>query len=86
MAKRVNNVSVAARTTYGGQLESVESLIRRFKRKCDKCDLMRDIRKHDYYVKPSVKKKLKHKYALQNMMRIMEKKAASSKVINENEK
>ena len=70
MAKNKNicNASVEAKS-YGNQIESLESLLRRFKRKCEKADLMRDIRKHDYYIKPSVRRKLKDKYAMQRTLR-----------------
>ena len=65
MAKKVCNVTV--RPKYVG--ESIESMMRRFKKKVEKADLMQDMRKHDYYVKPSVKKKLKSKFARQRAYR-----------------
>ena len=65
MAKKVCNVTV--RPKYVG--ESIESMMRRFKKKVEKADLMQDMRKHDYYVKPSVKRKLKSKFARQRAYR-----------------
>ena len=65
MAKKVCNVTV--RPKYVG--ESIESMMRRFKKKIEKADLMQDMRKHDYYVKPSVKRKLKSKFARQRAYR-----------------
>lgn len=65
MAKKVCNVIV--RPKYVG--ESIESMMRRFKKKVEKADLMQDMRKHDYYVKPSVKRKLKSKFARQRAYR-----------------
>ena len=65
MAKKVCNITV--RPKYVG--ESIESMMRRFKKKVEKADLMQDMRKHDYYVKPSVKRKLKSKFARQRAYR-----------------
>lgn len=44
--------------------ESVESAIKRFKRKCQKDGIIGDIRKHEQYEKPSVKAKKKQKAAI----------------------
>lgn len=65
MAKKVCNVTIRPR--YIG--EPIDSMMRRFKKKVEKADLMQDMRKHDYYVKPSVKKKLKSKFARQRVYR-----------------
>ena len=65
MAKKVCNVTV--RPKYVG--EPIESMMRRFKKKVEKADLMQDMRKHDYCVKPSVKRKLKSKFARQRAYR-----------------
>ncbi|MGN1222997.1 MAG: 30S ribosomal protein S21 [Christensenellales bacterium] len=42
-----------------GENESVESAIKRFKRKCQKDGIIGDIRKKEFYEKPSVKRKKK---------------------------
>jgi small subunit ribosomal protein S21 len=39
--------------------ESFESAMRRFKKACEKSGILADIRRHEYYEKPSVKKKKK---------------------------
>lgn len=39
--------------------ESFESAVRRFKKQCEKAGIMADIRKHECYEKPSIKKKKK---------------------------
>ena len=44
--------------------ESVESAIKRFKRKCQKDGIIGDIRKHVQYEKPSVTAKKKQKAAI----------------------
>ena len=42
-----------------GENESVESAIKRFKRKCQKDGIIGDIRKKEFYEKPSVRRKKK---------------------------
>jgi len=51
----VNKVSVVK----VGENESVESAIKRFKRKCQKDGIIGDIRKKEFYEKPSVRRKKK---------------------------
>ena len=42
-----------------GKNESLDSALRRFKRTCQKSGVMAEIRKHEHYEKPSVKRKKK---------------------------
>ena len=51
-------------TVRVGETESVENAIKRFKRKCQKDGIIGDLRKHEQYEKPSVKKKKKQKAAI----------------------
>ncbi|HHW61347.1 MAG TPA: 30S ribosomal protein S21 [Syntrophomonadaceae bacterium] len=46
-----------------GKNESLDSALRRFKRSCQRSGVMQDIRKHEHYEKPSVKKKKKSEAA-----------------------
>jgi small subunit ribosomal protein S21 len=46
-----------------GKNESLDSALKRFKRSCQKAGVMQDIRKHDHYEKPSIKKKKKSEAA-----------------------
>ena len=46
-----------------GENESVESAIKRFKRKCQKDGIIGDLRKREAYEKPSVKRKKKSEAA-----------------------
>jgi small subunit ribosomal protein S21 len=39
--------------------ESYESFIRRFRRACERAGILRDLKRHEYFEKPSVKKKRK---------------------------
>ena len=50
-------------TVRVGETESVESAIKRFKRKCQKDGIIGDIRKKEAYKKPSVRKKEKREAA-----------------------
>jgi small subunit ribosomal protein S21 len=59
-----------------GKEMTLEQMLRAFKKKLDKEDTLRDIRKHDYYLSPSQKKKLKSKYARQRRERELAKKQA----------
>jgi ribosomal protein S21 len=43
-----------------------EKLIRKFLRKAKKMRLMEEIRKHDYYLKPSMRKKLEKERGIRN--------------------
>lgn len=39
--------------------ESIESLLRRFKRKVEAAGILKEVRRREFYIKPSVAKKLK---------------------------
>ena len=39
--------------------EPYESFIRRFRRACEKAGVLRELKRHEYYEKPSVRKKRK---------------------------
>jgi small subunit ribosomal protein S21 len=39
--------------------ESFENLLKRFKRACERDGILADLRKHEYFEKPSIKKKRK---------------------------
>ncbi|MGE5397385.1 MAG: 30S ribosomal protein S21 [Chitinophagales bacterium] len=42
-----------------GKNESLDSAIKRFKRSCQRSGVMKDMRRHEHYEKPSVRKKKK---------------------------
>jgi len=46
-----------------GKNESLDSALKRFKRSCQRSGVMRDIRKHEHYEKPSVRRKKKSEAA-----------------------
>lgn len=46
-----------------GENETLESAMRRFKRKCSRDGIIGDLRKKEFYEKPSVKKKKKSEAA-----------------------
>jgi len=49
-----------------GKNESLDSALKRFKRSCQKAGVMQDIRKHDHYEKPSIRRKKKSEAARKN--------------------
>lgn len=55
---------ISLSTIKVGENENVESAIKRFKRKCQKDGIIGDIRKNEYFEKPSVKRKKKQKAAI----------------------
>ena len=68
-----SNVVVRARY-FNGKPESAESLIRKFKKKCEKAGILQDMRSHEVYLKPSIKKKLKSKMARLRVQKDLAKK------------
>ncbi|MGE5371649.1 MAG: 30S ribosomal protein S21 [Solirubrobacterales bacterium] len=42
-----------------GKNETLDSALKRFKRTCQRSGIMKDIRKHEHYEKPSVRRKKK---------------------------
>lgn len=57
--------------------ESFETALRRFKKQCERFGILSEVRKREYYEKPSVKRKKKilaaKKRALKKMRRMIEK-------------
>ncbi len=46
-----------------GENESLDSALKRFKRKCQKDNIMGDLRRKEFYLKPSIKRKKKSEAA-----------------------
>ncbi|MDX1642932.1 MAG: 30S ribosomal protein S21 [Thermoanaerobaculia bacterium] len=51
--------------------ESFESALRRFKRKCEKAGVLTELKKRQYFEKPSVKRKRKEMQARKKILRKM---------------
>ena len=49
--------------------ESFERALRRFKKKCEKAGILSDLRRHQYFEKPSERKKRKVAAARRKMMK-----------------
>lgn len=56
-------------TVKVGDNESMESALKRFKRKCQKDGIIGDLRKREQYEKPSVKRKKKSEAARKRAMK-----------------
>ena len=59
-----------------GKKLTAEQMLRQFKKKVEKEGILKDMRKHEEYTKPSVAKKLKSKLARQRVAKEEAKKAA----------
>ena len=57
-----SNVTVRARYN-NGHYENAEALIRRFKKKCEKAGILQDMKDHEEYRSPSLKRRIKSKKA-----------------------
>jgi len=53
--------------------ESFDNALRRFKKQCEKAGILSEVRKREYYEKPSVKRKRKALAARKRMMKKMRK-------------
>lgn len=69
------NVKVVARKDADGKLESADVLIRRFKKAVQKDDILKEVRKHEFFVKKSLKRKLKS----EEHQKLMHRKANKNK-------
>lgn len=55
--------------TYVKKDEALDSALRRFKREVLKAGILNDLRKHEYYVSPSQKRRLKSEAARKKLKR-----------------
>lgn len=62
----VCNVKVTNVNKIGKRLNN-EQMIRIFKKKCEKANVLQDMKAHEYYVAPALKKRLKSKIARQRL-------------------
>lgn len=53
--------------------ETLDSMLRRFKKEVLKSEILKDLRKHEYYVAPSEKRRLKSAEAQKRLRKKMEK-------------
>lgn len=53
--------------------ENLEAALRTFKRRVNRDGVLLECRKREYYVKPGVKKKLKHEAAMKERRRLLKK-------------
>ena len=53
--------------------ENLEAALRTFKRKVNRDGVLQECRKREYYVKPGIKKRLKHEAAMKERRRILKK-------------
>ena len=56
-----------------GEKEPIDRAIIRFKKKCQRAGVLRDYRKNSYFLKPSLKKRIKHGKAVRRQSRLLNK-------------
>ncbi len=56
--------------------ESIEDALRRFKRECERNGILREIKRREHYLTPSVKRKLRQQESLRKMARLRRKRAS----------
>lgn len=59
--------------------EPFQVLLRRFKKSCEKAGLLSDIKKHNYFEKPTVERRRKAKDARRKALKMMRKQARYNK-------
>ena len=65
LIKEVNKVMAIKRRPE----ESVDSMLRRFKKEVLKAEIIKDLRKHEYYIAPSEKRRMKSNEARKRAMK-----------------
>ena len=58
--------------------ESIENAIRRFKRKVQTEDIIKEVKRHSYYLKPGAKRRVKQALAQQRARKKIRKETLSS--------
>ncbi|HAH07013.1 MAG TPA: 30S ribosomal protein S21 [Elusimicrobia bacterium] len=56
--------------------ESIEEALRRFKRECERNGILKEIKRREHYLTPSVKRKLRQQESLRKMRRMRRKRAS----------
>ena len=56
--------------------ESIEEALRRFKRECERNGILKEIKRREHYLTPSVKRKLRQQESLRKMRRLRRKRAS----------
>ncbi|MFA6092082.1 MAG: 30S ribosomal protein S21 [Elusimicrobiota bacterium] len=55
--------------------ESIEEALRRFKRECERNGILKEIKRREHYLSPSVRRKLRQQESLRKMRRLRRKRA-----------
>ena len=53
--------------------KNLEDALRTFKRRVNRDGILQECRKREYYVKPGIKRRLKHENAMKELRKIMKK-------------
>jgi small subunit ribosomal protein S21 len=55
--------------------ETIEDALRRFKRECERNGILKEIKRREHYLSPSVKRKLRQQETLRKLRRLKRKRA-----------
>lgn len=64
---------VVSKNGYRASEQEVDAAIKLFTRKVKKLGILKEVRKREYYLKPGVKKRMKHEAALKERRRAQKK-------------
>ena len=56
--------------------ESIEEALRRFKRECERNGILKEIKRREFYLSPSVKRKLKSQEARRRLRRVKRRRSS----------
>ncbi|HVE13600.1 MAG TPA: 30S ribosomal protein S21 [Elusimicrobiota bacterium] len=56
--------------------EGIEEALRRFKRECERNGILKEIKRREFYMSPSVKRKLKEQEALRKIRRLKRRRSS----------
>lgn len=68
-----SRVVVKYGNTPDEKADNLEAALRMFKRRVNRDGILAECRKREYYVKPGIKKRLKHEAAMKERRRILKK-------------
>ena len=73
----MKNLRVVVKKPYNATKDeidqSIDAAIRTFKRKVNKLGIIQEVRKREYYLKPGVKRRLKHENYLKQQRKLAKK-------------
>lgn len=63
ISSKLNQKEISLTKVYVRESEPIDRAFKRFKRKVEQAGILKEVRKREYYLKPSIRKKLKARAA-----------------------